>query len=108
MTPGTSRHRARLLGYGLGRGSADPNPANNSDNESTTVNRALVWLGTRTKTVVADSGRFVNNGGVTYTITLTNSGTQTQADNAGHEFVGHAALEPHPRLRDRHVGYGGL
>ncbi len=65
---------------------ADPNPANNSDSETTTVNQALVWLGTRTKTVLADSGRFVINGNVTYTITLTNSGTQAQADNPGHEL----------------------
>ncbi len=65
---------------------ADPNAANNSDNETTAVHQALVWFGTRTKTVLAGSGRFVINGDLTYTVTLTNNGTQVQGDNAGPEF----------------------
>jgi len=65
----------------------DPNPTNNSDTESTTVNLPLVWMGTRTKTVLADSGDFVVNGAVTYTITLANAGAGGQADNPGPELV---------------------
>jgi len=64
---------------------ADPDPANNSASETTTVNQALVWYGTRTKTASAPSGRFVVNGDVTYAITLRNDGSQTQADNPGPE-----------------------
>jgi uncharacterized repeat protein (TIGR01451 family) len=66
---------------------ADPNLANNADSETTTVNAPLVWMGTRTKTVLADGGEFVTNGDVTYTITLTNAGVAAQADNPGHELV---------------------
>jgi fimbrial isopeptide formation D2 family protein len=40
-----------------------------------------------TKTVSAPSGEFLINGNVTYTLTLANSGTATQADNSGHELV---------------------
>jgi uncharacterized repeat protein (TIGR01451 family) len=66
---------------------ADPNAADNADTETTTVVAPLVWMGTRTKTALADSGEFVVNGDVTYTITLTNAGVGTQADNPGHELV---------------------
>jgi uncharacterized repeat protein (TIGR01451 family) len=45
---------------------------------------ATVVLGTRTKTV---SGSFNINGSIAYTITLTNTGTASQADNGGHELV---------------------
>jgi uncharacterized repeat protein (TIGR01451 family) len=65
---------------------ADPNPADNSANQTTTVNQALVWLGTRTKTVQSASSGFFLKGEVTYTITLTNDGTQIQGDNPGPEF----------------------
>jgi uncharacterized repeat protein (TIGR01451 family) len=66
---------------------ADPNTANNSDTEATTVVAPLVWMGTRAKTVVADAGEFVINGGVTYMITLSNAGVAAQTDNPGHELV---------------------
>jgi uncharacterized repeat protein (TIGR01451 family) len=66
---------------------ADPNPANNSDSETTTVIVPLVWMGTRTKAVLADADEFVVNGDVTYTIKLTNAGVAAQADNPGHELV---------------------
>jgi uncharacterized repeat protein (TIGR01451 family) len=65
----------------------DPNPANNSDSATTTVIEAQVWMGTRTKTVLADSGEFVSKADVTYTITLTNAGPAAQGDNPGPEFV---------------------
>jgi uncharacterized repeat protein (TIGR01451 family) len=39
---------------------------------------------TGTKTA---SGTFAQNGNITYTVTLTNNGSATQADNAGHEFT---------------------
>jgi hypothetical protein len=66
---------------------ADPNTANNSDMETTTVTAPLVWMGTRTKTVIADAGEFVINGAVTCTIVLTNFGTGAQTDNPGPELV---------------------
>jgi len=66
---------------------ADPNTTNNLDSETTTVKAPPIWIGTRTKTVLADSGEFAVNGGVTYIITLTNTGAATQADNPGHELV---------------------
>jgi uncharacterized repeat protein (TIGR01451 family) len=66
----------------------DSNPANNSDTETTTVVATpFVLLGTRTKGVLADSGEFLTSTAVTYTITLTNTGSATQADNSGHELV---------------------
>jgi uncharacterized repeat protein (TIGR01451 family) len=65
----------------------DPNPANNNDTETTTVVAAFVSIGTRTKTVSADSGEFVAGRGVTYTLTLANDGNAAQADNGGHELV---------------------
>ncbi len=64
----------------------DPTPANNSASETTTVNQALSWFGTRSMTVVADTDRFAAGSGVTYTVTLVNGGTQAQGDNSGHEF----------------------
>jgi len=66
----------------------DPDPANNSASQTTTVNAPLVWMGTPTQTVVADSGRFQPGAGVTYTITLTNAGTVPQTDNPGNELDG--------------------
>ncbi len=65
----------------------DPNPANNSGSETTNVIAPVVWMGTRTKTVLADGGEFVVNGGVTYTITLANAGPSPQPDNPGHELA---------------------
>jgi fimbrial isopeptide formation D2 family protein len=65
----------------------DPDGANNSDSETTTVTTPLVWMGTRAKTVLANAGRFVINEAVTYTITLTNAGDGAQADNPGHELT---------------------
>jgi uncharacterized repeat protein (TIGR01451 family) len=65
----------------------DPNPANNTDSATTTVTEALVWMGTRSKTVLADTGTFVAVAGVTYTITLGNGGIAAQGDNPGSEFV---------------------
>jgi len=65
----------------------DPNMANNSATQATTVNAAQVWMGTRTKTVLADAGAFLLGSGVSYTITLTNAGPAAQADNPGHELI---------------------
>jgi uncharacterized repeat protein (TIGR01451 family) len=65
----------------------DPNPANNSDTETTTVTAPLVWMQTRTKTVLADAGGFVASANVIYTLTLTNAGSAIQADNPGSELV---------------------
>jgi uncharacterized repeat protein (TIGR01451 family) len=65
----------------------DPDPTNNSDSEATTVRMPPVQIGTRTKAVIADSGEFVVDGSVTYTITVSNTGVATQADNPGHELV---------------------
>jgi uncharacterized repeat protein (TIGR01451 family) len=66
---------------------SDPNPANNSDIETTTVVAPYVSMGTRTKKVLADSGEFVVNEAVTYTIALANTGNVAQADDPGHELV---------------------
>jgi uncharacterized repeat protein (TIGR01451 family)/uncharacterized repeat protein (TIGR02543 family) len=49
-----------------------------------TFSPATVVLGTRTKTVL---GSFTTGGDIAYTITLANTGTATQADNAGHELT---------------------
>jgi uncharacterized repeat protein (TIGR01451 family) len=65
----------------------DPDPANNSDGETTTVAEPAVWIGTRTKTVTADAGEFVVNGAVTYTLTIANAGASTWANNPGDELV---------------------
>jgi uncharacterized repeat protein (TIGR01451 family) len=66
----------------------DPDEADNTDSETTTVRTPLVWMGTRTKTVVADApAGFAINGAVTYTIVFANAGTGSQADNPGHELV---------------------
>lgn len=63
-------------------GPIDPNPANNSASQATTVlwNASLA----ASKTV---AGSFVPGGAVTYTLVLTNSGASTQADNPGDELV---------------------
>jgi uncharacterized repeat protein (TIGR01451 family) len=66
---------------------SDPNPANNSASEATNVIAPLVWMGTRTKTVIADPGEFVIGGGVTYRVALTNAGPSAQPDNPGHELA---------------------
>jgi uncharacterized repeat protein (TIGR01451 family) len=65
----------------------DPNLANNTATQTTTVNAAQVWMGTRTKTAVADARSFLLGSDVTYTITLTNAGPASQTDNPGHELV---------------------
>ncbi len=64
----------------------DPDAADNSATETTTVREALVWLATRTKTAFADAGRFLRSTDLTYTITLTNGGSQAQPDSPGPEF----------------------
>jgi uncharacterized repeat protein (TIGR01451 family) len=64
----------------------DPNPANNTASQTTTVDAAQVWMATRTKTALADAGEYLLGSDVTYTITLTNGGPALQADNPGHEL----------------------
>ena len=66
----------------------DPDPANNSDTETTTVVAApFVSLGTRSKAVFSDSAAFLAGEAVTYILTLTNTGNAAQLDNPGHEVV---------------------
>ena len=86
VTPGPA---AAVLGSSASVSAAAPDPdlGNNSASQTTTVIAAQVWLGTRTKTVIADAGAFLPGTGVTYTITLTNAGPAAQADNPGHELV---------------------
>jgi uncharacterized repeat protein (TIGR01451 family) len=66
-------------------GVTDPNPGNNSATDSDTVNAAPGAVVTGTKTVSA--GPYTVGGTITYTVTLTNSGTGAQADNPGNEFT---------------------
>lgn len=62
----------------------DPDPANNSASDTTTVTAAP--LGAAVSGSKSVSGDFVEGGVVIYTIVLSNSGG-AQADNAGDEFV---------------------
>jgi uncharacterized repeat protein (TIGR01451 family) len=61
---------------------ADPATGNESASTTTTVVALPNVSGTKGVT-----GTFVPGGTVTYTVVLTNTGTGTQADNAGNEFV---------------------
>src|SRR5436305_934431 len=63
----------------------DPNPGNNSATDTDTLNAAPGAVVTGTKTVSA--GPYTVGGTLTYTVTLTNSGTGAQADNPGNEFT---------------------
>ncbi|MDC8015550.1 pre-peptidase C-terminal domain-containing protein [Tahibacter soli] len=64
-------------------GASDPNPANNSATDTTTVSAGPSASVSGTKTA---AGAFVAGGTVTYTIVLTNAGLGAQADNPGDEF----------------------
>ncbi|MEO8459462.1 MAG: DUF11 domain-containing protein, partial [Dokdonella sp.] len=66
-------------------GVTDPNTANNSATDTTTVSGAAMVSGT--KTVSSSSGGYQPGGQITYTITLSNSGTAAQGDNPGDEFT---------------------
>ncbi len=66
-------------------GVTDPNPGNNTATDSDTITAAPGAIVTGTKTVSA--GPYNVGGTVTYTVTLTNSGTGAQADNPGNEFT---------------------
>ncbi len=63
-------------------GVADPDPANNSATDSTTVATAAAITGTKTV-----DGDFSPGGSITYTVILTNNGGTAQADNPGDEFT---------------------
>ena len=63
-------------------GGTDPNLANNSATDTTTVIGETIISGTKSV-----SGTFEPGGTVTYTIVLSNTGTGAQADNPGAEFV---------------------
>jgi len=65
-------------------GVTDPTPGNNSATDSDTIGAAPGANVTGTKTA---AGTFTPGSTVTYTITLTNSGTGAQADNPGNEFI---------------------
>ncbi len=66
-------------------GVTDPNPGNNSATDTDTVGNAPGALVTGTKTVSA--GPYTVGSTITYTITLTNSGTGAQGDNPGNELT---------------------
>ncbi|HEY2295068.1 MAG TPA: carboxypeptidase regulatory-like domain-containing protein [Thermoanaerobaculia bacterium] len=63
----------------------DTNPGNNSATDTDTLNAAPGAVITGTKTVSA--GPYAIGNTITYTVTLTNSGTGAQADNPGNEFT---------------------
>jgi uncharacterized repeat protein (TIGR01451 family) len=63
-------------------GVTDPTPGNNSATDSDTIHTGAAVSGTKTV-----AGAFSPSSTVTYTITLTNSGTAAQADNPGNEFT---------------------
>ncbi|HVG33171.1 MAG TPA: cadherin-like domain-containing protein, partial [Pyrinomonadaceae bacterium] len=60
---------------------SDPNTANNTASATTTVLSPATVTGTKTRS----GGRMVSDT-VTYTVTLSNSGSYDQQDNPGHEF----------------------
>ncbi|MDX1998656.1 MAG: IPTL-CTERM sorting domain-containing protein, partial [Thermoanaerobaculia bacterium] len=60
----------------------DPNGANNSATDTTTVGTPTVIVGTKSAT-----GTFEAGGAVTYTIVLSNTGQTPQPDNTGDEFT---------------------
>ena len=53
------------------------------------------------------SGTFTVGGTVTYTVILTNNGTDGQADNPGQRVHRHPARGPHPGERDSDERHGG-
>jgi uncharacterized repeat protein (TIGR01451 family) len=55
----------------------------NAPNESVVVSAGAAVAGTKTVT----PGPYAVGGTITYTVTLTNSGSAAQADNAGNEFI---------------------
>jgi uncharacterized repeat protein (TIGR01451 family) len=63
-------------------GTSDPNTANNTASATTTVLSPATVTGTKTRS----GGRMVSDT-VTYTVTLSNSGSYDQQDNPGHEFT---------------------
>ncbi len=65
-----------------GAGAGDPDPANNSATDTTTVLSPADVSGTKTV-----SGSFLATTPVTYTVTLTNAGLGAQQDNPGDEFT---------------------
>jgi uncharacterized repeat protein (TIGR01451 family) len=65
-------------------GATDPNPANNSATDTDTVNPPPGASVSGTKTV---SGTFAVGETVTYTVTLTNTGSAAQGNNPGDEFT---------------------
>ncbi|HEV8579624.1 MAG TPA: carboxypeptidase regulatory-like domain-containing protein [Thermoanaerobaculia bacterium] len=65
-------------------GSSDPVPANNSATDTDTINPVPAAVVSGTMTV---SGAFQVGGSVTYTVTLSNTGTGAQGDNPGDEFT---------------------
>ncbi|MFL6232996.1 MAG: hypothetical protein ACJ76N_07670, partial [Thermoanaerobaculia bacterium] len=66
-------------------GITDPDLSNNSGTDTDTINAAPGAAVAGTKTV--SSGPYNVGGTITYTVTLTNSGTGAQADNPGNEFT---------------------
>jgi uncharacterized repeat protein (TIGR01451 family) len=67
---------------GAGPGITDPTPGNNSATDTDTVGTPPNVSGTKTA-----AGTYIVGNNVTYTIILTNSGTTTQANNPGNEFI---------------------
>ncbi len=65
-----------------GATTSDPNHANNTASATTTVLSPAAISGTKTV-----AGTFTEGGTVTYTVVLSNSGTNTQQDNPGNEFT---------------------
>jgi uncharacterized repeat protein (TIGR01451 family) len=65
-----------------GPGITDPNAANNSATDDTTVASAASVSGTKTV-----SGNFSPGGAITYTVVLTNASASAQLDNPGDEFT---------------------
>ncbi|HEY4575609.1 MAG TPA: DUF11 domain-containing protein, partial [Thermoanaerobaculia bacterium] len=63
----------------------DPNPSNDSATDTDTVNPPPGAVVSGTKT--ASAGPYAAGNTITYTVTLTNSGTGAQADNPGNEFT---------------------
>jgi uncharacterized repeat protein (TIGR01451 family) len=80
-TPGSVTNTASVISGTV----TDPNPANDSASDTDTINAAPGAVVTGTKTVSA--GPYAVGGTITYTVTLTNSGTAAQADNPGNEFT---------------------
>jgi uncharacterized repeat protein (TIGR01451 family)/fimbrial isopeptide formation D2 family protein len=69
----------------LSSATPDPNPGNESATATTTVSAAAA--GATLSATKTATGQFVPGGAVIYTITLTNSGAGTQADNPGNELT---------------------